>query len=155
MKHVVIHTDGACLGNPGPGGIGVVLAYGKHRRTLSESHPHTTNNRMELLAAIRGLELLKEPCSVELVTDSRYLANAINKGWLESWKRRNWKRPSSKGGIIKNQDLWKRLDALLRIHKVSFRWVEGHSGHRWNEECDRLATTAAEAAKNGAALDTL
>ncbi len=136
MKKVCIYTDGACSGNPGPGGWAAILRYNGHERELSGGEPATTNNRMELIAAISALEALKEPCEVELWTDSQYLARAVNEGWLAGWKRRGWRR---KEGELKNPELWQALDALLARHKVSFNWLKGHDGHEYNERCDALA----------------
>ena len=136
MKKVCIYTDGACSGNPGPGGWAAILSYNGHERELSGGEPATTNNRMELIAAISALEALKEPCEVELWTDSQYLARAGNEGWLAGWKRRGWRR---KEGELKNPELWQALDALLARHKVSFNWLKGHDGHEYNERCDALA----------------
>lgn len=136
MKKVCIYTDGACSGNPGPGGWAAILSYNGHERELSGGEPATTNNRMELIAAISALEALKEPCEVELWTDSQYLARAVNEGWLAGWKRRGWRR---KEGELKNAELWQALDALLARHKVSFNWLKGHDGHEYNERCDALA----------------
>lgn len=136
MKKVCIYTDGACSGNPGPGGWAAILSYNGHERELSGGEPATTNNRMELIAAISALEALKEPCEVELWTDSQYLARAVNEGWLASWKRRGWRR---KEGELKNPELWQALDTLLARHKVSFNWLKGHDGHEYNERCDALA----------------
>ena len=136
MKKVCIYTDGACSGNPGPGGWAAILSYNGHERELSGGEPATTNNRMELIAAISALEALKEPCEVDLWTDSQYLARAVNEGWLAGWKRRGWRR---KEGELKNPELWQALDALLARHKVSFNWLKGHDGHEYNERCDALA----------------
>ena len=136
MKKVCIYTDGACSGNPGPGGWAAILSYNGHERELSGGEPATTNNRMELIAAISALEALKEPCEVELWTDSQYLARAVNEGWLAGWKRRGWRR---KEGELKNPELWQALDTLLARHKVSFNWLKGHEGHEYNERCDALA----------------
>ena len=136
MKKVTIYTDGACSGNPGPGGWGAVLMYGKRKKELSGGEPSTTNNRMELIAVITALEALKEPCDVILYTDSQYVANAINLGWLESWKLKGWKR---KGGEVKNPDLWVKLVPLLDKHKVTFEWVKGHADNEFNNRCDELA----------------
>lgn len=136
MKKVCIYTDGACSGNPGPGGWAAILSYNGHERELSGGEPATTNNRMELIAAISALEALKEPCEVELWTDSQYLARAVNEGWLAGWKRRGWRR---KEGELKNPELWQALDALLARHKVSFNWLKGHDGHEYNERCDAHA----------------
>ncbi len=136
MKKVIIYTDGACSGNPGPGGWGAILKYGQTQKELSGGERETTNNRMELMGAISALEALKEPCAVDLFTDSQYIAKAINEGWLVSWKAKNWKR---KGGELKNIDLWQRLDALLATHKVTFHWVKGHADNEFNNRCDELA----------------
>ena len=138
---VEIYTDGACRGNPGPGGWGALLRYGEKERTLSGGEPVTTNNRMELMAAIRGLEALKRPCSVRLTTDSRYLMDGITK-WIDNWKRRNWTTVDRTP--VKNIDLWQRLDAALARHDVKWMWVRGHSGHRENERVDALARRAIE-----------
>jgi ribonuclease HI len=139
MKKVTIYTDGACRGNPGPGGYGVILTYGSARRELSGGEPTTTNNRMELRAAIEGLRALREPCEVTLYSDSRYLVDAINEGWARSWQKTAWK-----GGKAKNPDLWEQLLSLLDVHRVTFLWVRGHDGHEENERCDALATAAAD-----------
>jgi ribonuclease HI len=140
MKHVDIYTDGACRGNPGPGGWGAILVYAGIERELSGGDPATTNNRMELLAAISALEALKEPCEVTLTSDSKYLVDGITRGWLADWRARGWKK-------VKNPELWQRLEKLLDIHRVSLVWVRGHDGHPYNERCDRLATAAADAYK--------
>lgn len=136
MKTVTIYTDGACSGNPGPGGWGAILDYQGKRRELSGGEPQTTNNRMELLGVITALEALKEPCNVELFTDSQYIEKAINQGWLKSWKNKGWKR---KDGELKNPDLWRKLDSLLAIHKVNIHWVKGHADNALNNRCDELA----------------
>ncbi len=136
MKEVTIYTDGACSGNPGPGGWGAILQYGDVRKELSGGEAQTTNNRMELMGAISALSALNEPCMVALYTDSQYIANAINKGWLKGWKAKNWKR---KDGELKNIDLWQQLDALLTTHSVSFNWVKGHADNENNNRCDALA----------------
>lgn len=138
MKHVTIYTDGACSGNPGPGGWGAILIYNGTEKALSGGEPETTNNRMELLAAISALEALKEPCEAELFTDSQYLEKAINAGWLAGWKKKGWKR---KGGELKNADLWQKLDGLLFRHRVVFRWVRGHADNDYNNRCDALAVS--------------
>lgn len=137
-KHVYLYTDGACSGNPGPGGYGAVLQYGETRKELSGGEQKTTNNRMELMAAIVGLEALKEPCRVTLVSDSRYLIDGMKKGWAKSWKAKGWKR--SNGQPALNPDLWERLLQLFEIHEVELVWVKGHAGHEENERCDQLAT---------------
>ncbi len=141
MKKVIIYTDGACLGNPGPGGYGVVLLHGAHRKELSGGFAETTNNRMELLACIRGLEALKYPCQVDLYSDSRYVVDGIDKGWAARWQRNNWMRNKSDPAV--NADLWQRLLELTARHRVTFHWVRGHAGTVENETCDRLATGAA------------
>ncbi|MDR1727133.1 MAG: ribonuclease HI [Acidobacteriota bacterium] len=143
MKQVKVFTDGACKNNPGPGGYGVILQYGGNRRELSAGFRRTTNNRMEILAAIAGLEALKEPCQVLVYSDSQYLVNAMSKGWARKWRANGWKRNRTEKAV--NPDLWERLLALCEIHKVSFEWVRGHAGHAENERCDELATTAATA----------
>jgi len=137
MKTVDIFTDGACSGNPGPGGYGVVLRYGKAEKELSGGDSSTTNNRMELLGVITGLEALKEPCQVTLTTDSKYVVDSITKGWVYNWQRNNWIKSDKKPAL--NVDLWERLLPLLEKHKVTFNWVKGHAGHPENERCDRLA----------------
>ena len=139
---VTIYTDGACKGNPGPGGWGCVLVYGDVEKELSGGEANTTNNRMELSAAIAGLSALKSPCSVELWSDSKYLVDAITKGWARSWRAKGWKKSDGKPAL--NADLWERLLELLAVHKVEFVWVRGHNGHEYNERCDRLAVAAAE-----------
>lgn len=133
---VEIFTDGACRGNPGPGGWGVVLRFGQHEKELHGGEPETTNNRMELMAAIRGLEALKRPCPVRVTTDSTYVMKGITE-WLPNWKRRNWMTAAKKP--VKNVDLWQRLDAALGDHKVDWQWVRGHTGHPENERADALA----------------
>lgn len=138
---VTMYTDGSCLGNPGPGGYGAVLVYGDNRKELSQGYSDTTNNRMELLAVIRGLETLTRSCDVQLWTDSKYVQQAITKGWLKNWQRNGWKTAAKKP--VKNQDLWQQLMPQLERHQVDFRWVKGHSGHPENERCDELARTAA------------
>ena len=137
MKSVELFTDGSCSGNPGPGGWGAIVRYGKHEKGLSGGDAHTTNNRMELSAVIAGLEALKEPCAVTLTSDSKYVCDAITKGWARSWKKNGW-RKSDKSPAL-NADLWERLLALLDIHSVTVVWVKGHAGHPENERCDRLA----------------
>jgi ribonuclease HI len=139
---VTIYTDGACKGNPGPGGWGCVLVYGDVEKELSGGEADTTNNRMELSAAIAGLSALKSPCNVELWSDSKYLVDAITKGWARSWRAKGWKKSDGKPAL--NADLWERLLELLAVHKVEFVWVRGHNGHEYNERCDRLAVAAAE-----------
>jgi ribonuclease HI len=136
MKKVTIYTDGACSGNPGPGGWGAVLMYGGSEKELSGGDPETTNNRMELTGIITALEALKEPCEVTLYTDSQYVANAVNLGWLKAWREKGWKR---KGGQLKNPDLWMKLSSLLEGHRVTFVWVKGHAENEYNNRCDELA----------------
>jgi ribonuclease HI len=136
---VVIHTDGACSGNPGPGGWGAILQWGDHTRELNGGEAHTTNNRMELMAAIVALETLKRPCDVDLHTDSQYLRQGIT-GWIHGWKRNGWKTADKKP--VKNADLWQRLDAAVDRHTVHWHWVRGHSGHDLNERADELAREA-------------
>lgn len=143
MKEVEIHTDGACRGNPGPGGYGVVMVSGKHRLELSQGYRHTTNNRMELLAGVVAFEALKAPCRVRFVSDSRYVINAMSKGWLRGWKARGWLTANKQA--VKNEDLWRRLDAATATHQVDWAWIRGHAGHRDNERCDVLAVTASQA----------
>jgi ribonuclease HI len=140
MKHVTLYTDGACSNNPGPGGYGTVLIYDSHRKELSKGYLKTTNNRMEIMAAIAGLEALKEPCQVTLYSDSQYLVNAIEKGWAERWQANGWMRNKKERAV--NPDLWQRLLKLCEIHRVKFEWVRGHAGHDENERCDALATSA-------------
>ncbi|WP_107666836.1 ribonuclease HI [Cyanothece sp. BG0011] len=142
MKKVQIYTDGACSGNPGKGGYGIILVYNEHRKELSGGYRLTTNNRMEMMAAIIGLEALKMPCEVSLYTDSRYLVDAITKGWAKKWQANGWKRNTKE--TAKNPDLWQKLLTLCEEHEVKFIWVKGHAGHSENEQCDRLAVTAAQ-----------
>ncbi|MGE9269733.1 MAG: ribonuclease HI [Verrucomicrobiales bacterium] len=142
LKNVTIHTDGACRGNPGPGGFGVVMTSGKHRIELSEGYSRTTNNRMELLAAIVGLESLTQACQVTLWSDSRYLIDAMTKGWLQGWKRKGW--VTSNRQPVKNRDLWERLEQATANHEIEWRWLRGHVGHKENERCDELAVAAAK-----------
>jgi len=143
MKKVIIYTDGGCLGNPGPGGYGVVLLYGPHRKELSGGFKRTTNNRMELLACIKGLEALKEPCRVDLYSDSKYVVDGINKGWAQRWRANNWLRNRKARSRAINTDLWQRLLDLLEKHEVKMHWVKGHAGIQENEVCDQLANQAA------------
>lgn len=137
MKCIELFTDGACSGNPGPGGWGVVLRYNGHEKELSGGEANTTNNRMELTAAIEGLSALKEPCKVRLVTDSKYVADGITKGWAESWRKNNWRKSDKKPAL--NPDLWEKLLNLINEHDVTIEWVKGHAGHPENERCDQLA----------------
>ncbi|KAB7705751.1 ribonuclease HI [Plesiomonas shigelloides] len=141
QKQIALFTDGSCLGNPGPGGYGIVLRYHQHEKQLSGGFRLTTNNRMELLAAIVGLETLKEPCHVDLTTDSQYVRQGIT-SWIHNWKKRGWKTASKQP--VKNADLWQRLDLAAARHDVAWHWVKGHAGHRENELCDQLARSAAE-----------
>lgn len=137
MKKVDLYTDGACSGNPGPGGWGAILRYKGVEKELSGGENPTTNNRMELSAAIAGLEILKEKCAVTLYTDSQYVANGISKGWAASWRKNGWKKSDKTPAL--NADLWARLLELTEYHNVTFVWVKGHAGHPENERCDRLA----------------
>lgn len=143
-KIVEINTDGSCLGNPGPGGYGVLLRYNGHEKELSDGFKRTTNNRMELMAAIAGLEALKESCVVAITTDSQYVRDGITK-WIKGWKKRGWK--TVKGDMVKNADLWMRLDKAVGRHETNWQWVRGHSGHADNERVDALAKAAARAGK--------
>jgi ribonuclease HI len=145
-QRVTIHTDGACSGNPGPGGWGAILTFGDHRKELMGGEPHTTNNRMELTAAISALEALKRTCAVDLHTDSEYVKNGITK-WIKSWKRNGWRTADKKP--VKNVDLWKRLDEALKEHQVRWHWVKGHAGHPMNERADELAREGVIAARAG------
>lgn len=133
---VTIYTDGACSGNPGPGGWGAVMFYGDHRKELYGGEANTTNNRMELMAAISALESLKRPCTIDLHTDSQYVKNGIT-SWIHNWKKNGWRTADKKP--VKNEELWKRLDAALAQHKVRWHWVKGHAGHEHNERADVLA----------------
>jgi ribonuclease HI len=141
LKDVTIYTDGGCLGNPGPGGYGAVLIYGTKRKELSGGFRRTTNNRMELMAAIRGLEALKHPCRVTLYSDSEYVVNAMKQGWARRWRDNGWRRNKKDKAV--NPDLWERLLQLCEIHQVSFQWVRGHAGTPENERCDEMAQDAA------------
>ncbi len=141
--HVEIFTDGACSGNPGKGGWGAILRFGGREKELSGAEEATTNNRMELTAAIQGLKALKQPCKVTLYSDSQYLCNAVNKKWVYSWKQKNWIKSDKRPAL--NVDLWEELLKLLDIHDVQFVWVKGHAGHPENERCDALATSAIKA----------
>ena len=145
MKHVDIYTDGACRGNPGPGGWGAILVYNGHEKELSGGEAETTNNRMELTAVITALAALREPCDITLTSDSKYVIDGITKGWAESWKARGWKKADKSPAL--NPDLWDRLLTELARHKVEFVWVRGHAGHPYNERCDELATAFADSLK--------
>lgn len=136
-KTVYIFSDGACSGNPGPGGYGVILRYGDKEAELSGGEAHTTNNRMELTGVIKGLEALKYPCRVIIQTDSKYVVDGITKGWAKSWRKRGWVKSDKQPAL--NPDLWGRLLDLLEIHEAEFTWIKGHAGHAENERCDRLA----------------
>lgn len=140
MKKVQLITDGACIGNPGPGGWASILRYGGHKREIFGSEPHTTNNRMELAAAVEGLRALKEPCDVEVVTDSQYVKNGITK-WIHGWKRNGWKTASKVP--VMNQDLWTDLDQQVTRHRTHWVWTKGHASHEDNNRCDELANLAA------------
>ena len=145
--HVVIYTDGACSGNPGPGGWAAILNSGGNEKELKGGEPHTTNNRMELMAAIAALEALNRPCVVDIHTDSQYLRNGIM-SWISKWKRNGWRTADKKP--VKNEDLWKRLDAALAQHRVTWHWVRGHAGHEMNERADQLAREGLAAVRAGA-----
>ncbi|GAB4211503.1 MAG: hypothetical protein OHK0012_04080 [Synechococcales cyanobacterium] len=149
MQSVEIYTDGACLGNPGPGGYGVILIYGDHRQELSGGFRLTTNNRMEILAAIMGLQSLKKTCEVTLYSDSKYVVDSMTQGWAKRWQANNWLRNRREKAL--NPDLWSELLRLSDQHTTSFRWVRGHSGHPENERCDQLAVAAAR--QNGLPRD--
>jgi len=142
LKLVTIYTDGACIGNPGPGGYGVILLYKGHKRELSGGFRKTTNNRMEIMAAIAGLEALKEKCRVMLCSDSKYLVKAMSEGWAQKWRENGWRRNKKEQAL--NPDLWKKLLELCEYHKVEFRWVKGHAGNAENARCDELAMQAAQ-----------
>jgi ribonuclease HI len=152
MKKVVIHSDGSCHGNPGPGGWAAILEYGKHRRELSGGVPATTNNRMELLAAIESLKALKEKCVVDFYTDSEYVKNGILE-WLPGWKNNGWKTSAKKP--VKNEDLWRELDRLTAQHEINWHWLKGHAGHLGNETCDKLANAEIEKIKKAYTPDQL
>ena len=137
MKCVEIFSDGACSGNPGPGGWGAILRCDGYEKEISGGEAHTTNNRMELTGVIQALSALKYPCKVRVTTDSRYVVDGITKGWAQSWKKRGWKKSDGKPAL--NPELWERLLELLAIHDVEFAWIKGHAGHEENERCDRLA----------------
>ena len=145
MKHVELFTDGACKGNPGPGGWGVLLRFGAREKELCGGERNTTNNRMELMAAIEGLAALKEVCTVTLTTDSQYVRQGITE-WIQGWKRNGWKTAAKKP--VKNADLWRRLEPLVERHRVEWKWVKGHSGHRENEIADELANLGIEKARS-------
>ncbi len=138
MKKVVIYTDGACSGNPGPGGWGAILSYNGHMKEMSGGEENTTNNRMELMAAISSLEALKETCEVDLYSDSKYLVDSVNKGWVFTWEKAGFMK---KGKLVPNTDLWKRILTLIRTHSVTFIWVKGHASNEFNNRCDELAVS--------------
>lgn len=140
MKKVQLITDGACLGNPGPGGWAAILRFGGHKKELCGAAPQTTNNRMEITAAIEGLKALRETCEIEVITDSEYLKNGITQ-WIHGWKRNGWKTSAKKPVV--NQDLWEQLDALVSDHRITWTWTKGHANHEDNNRCDELATQAA------------
>lgn len=137
MKTVTIYTDGACSGNPGPGGWGAILSYNGSEKELSGGERQTTNNRMELTAVISALEALREPCAVELYSDSKYVIDALSKGWAESWRKKNWIKSDKKPAL--NPDLWKRLLDLTAVHTMRYHWVKGHADNEYNNRCDALA----------------
>ena len=140
MKNIEIYTDGACSGNPGPGGWGAVLKYNNFQKQISGAESNTTNNRMEITALIKALELLKEPCKIKVYTDSRYVCDSMTKGWAVSWKKRGWKKSDGKPAL--NSDLWEKLIDFSQVHTLDFTWIKGHAGHPENELCDKLATSA-------------
>lgn len=142
MKEVIIYTDGACSGNPGPGGWAAILKYGPHEKEIFGGEPQTTNNRMELTAVIEGLRRLKEPCHVTVYSDSAYIVNCFQQGWITNWKKNGW--VNSKNKPVENQDLWKQLDELMQTHRVQFVKVKGHSDDELNNRCDELAVAAAK-----------
>ena len=137
MKQVTIYTDGACSGNPGPGGWGAILMYGRHKKELSGGEAQTTNNRMELTAVISALEQLKEPCAVDLYSDSKYIIDALTLGWARSWQAKGWRKPDKKPAL--NPDLWERLLELCDTHEVTCHWVKGHAENEYNNRCDEMA----------------
>ncbi|MDE0212609.1 MAG: ribonuclease HI [Deltaproteobacteria bacterium] len=144
MKQVTIYTDGACIGNPGPGGYGTVLLYNGTRKELSGGYRKTTNNRMEIMAVLAGLRSLTEPCRVTLYSDSRYVVDAMSKGWAESWRAKGWRKGDKTPAL--NPDLWAEMLELSERHEIEYRWVKGHAGDPENERCDELAVTAARGA---------
>ena len=152
LKHVHLYTDGACSGNPGPGGWGALLVYQNASKELSGFDPDTTNNRMELTAVIEGLKALQEPCCVNVFSDSAYVCNAFLQNWINAWERNGW--ITSTGKPVENRDLWEALLTLMRRHKVSFNKVKGHSGHRENTRCDKLAKTAISRFRNNCVRNT-
>jgi len=151
MKQIHIYTDGSSRGNPGRGGYGTVVRYGAHIRELAQGFVKTTNNRMEILSAVAGLEILKEPCHVTVHSDSRYLVDAQSKGWVEKWKKLGWRKADK--SAVKNVDLWMRLERATAGHRIDWKWVKGHDGHEMNERCDLLATEAADGKRGGLLVD--
>lgn len=145
MKQVTLITDGACLSNPGPGGWAALLRYGKHEKMLSGTEAETTNNRMEIMAVVGGLQALKEPCAVRIIVDSRYVMDAFEKGWIDNWRMNGWKTAGNKP--VKNQELWELLAKEIRPHKVTWEWVKGHNGHIDNERVDKEAQRRAQEAR--------
>ena len=137
MKQVIVYTDGACSGNPGPGGWGAVLLYGEHKKEISGGEPRTTNNRMELTAVIEALKLLKQPCAVELYSDSKYVIDALEKGWAKGWKKRGWVKSDRKPAL--NPDVWEVLLELTQVHQLKYHWVKGHASNPLNNRCDEMA----------------
>jgi ribonuclease HI len=150
LKEVSVYTDGACLGNPGPGGYGVVIDYDGHQKELSAGFRLTTNNRMELLAAIKGLTALTEPCKVKLTSDSNYVVHAVERGWIKNWIKNGWLTAGKKP--VSNRDLWLEFVDAMKRHDVKLLWVRGHTGHPQNERCDQLAVAAAKS--SNLAVDT-
>ena len=142
MKEVIIYTDGACSGNPGPGGWGAILRYGEKTKELSGGEKNTTNNRMELTGVISALQALNQPCRVQLYTDSQYVVNAMEKGWAVSWRTKGWRRSNKEPAL--NPDLWQTLLELCEFHEVTFHWVKGHAENKYNNRCDELAVAARE-----------
>lgn len=141
-KNVKLYTDGACSGNPGPGGYGAILIYKGIEKEISGGQNNTTNNKMEIMAVIKGLEMIKEPCNVTVYSDSAYVVNAIQMGWLKNWKKNNWRK--SDKSVVKNIDLWEQLLSLMQIHNVEFVKVKGHSDNEYNNRCDKLAVSERE-----------
>lgn len=137
MKEVILYTDGACSGNPGPGGYCAILTYGEYEKVVSGGEANTTNNRMELSAVVFGLRALKEPCEVRVVTDSKYFSDALEKGWLFGWVKKGWRKANN--SPVLNTDLWEEILSLLKVHKVTVDWIKGHAGHPMNERCDKIA----------------
>ncbi len=142
MKQVTIYTDGACSGNPGPGGWGAILLYGPHKKELSGGAEQTTNNRMELTGVIAALEALKEPCEVDLWSDSKYVIDALQKGWAKSWRAKGWKKADKKPAL--NPDLWEKLLDLCQVHRLTYHWVKGHAENPYNNRCDELAVAQSQ-----------